>query len=173
VKASIYYTRVGDNLTIYCEDIVYEDDQRLDTHKILPREIGEHLANRIREDNGLIPEDAVIGRICKHYFTNQWFDILEFYDTDDRFLGYYSDIATPMEKKDGAYYLHDLVLDLWIYPEGRLKELDWDEFDQAVQRGQISLAHQQKAVETLRWLVAEARSGRFPGPYLFAKKTNG
>jgi predicted RNA-binding protein associated with RNAse of E/G family len=45
-------------------------------------------------------------------------------------------------------------------------ELDWDEFEEAVQAGLLAPELQQTAVETLRRMVAETQQGIFPGSYL-------
>lgn len=64
------------------------------------------------------------------------------------------------------YYLLDLMLDLWIAPDGSCKEMDWDEFDNAVRGKQITEVNQRAAVDTLRRMVDETRAGIFPWAYL-------
>ena len=87
---------------------------------------------------------------------------------ENHLLGYYCDIVTPLRKEGAEYYLDDLMLDLWIGPDGTLKEFDWDEFEQAYQQGQISPAQHQIAITTFDWIKEKAIAGSFPGDRLFA-----
>jgi predicted RNA-binding protein associated with RNAse of E/G family len=77
-------------------------------------------------------------------------------------LGYYSDIATPLRKVDGEYFLTDLMLDLWVFPDKTFREVDWDEFEDAVQNGLIAADLQEKALSTMNRLRAETGRGVFP-----------
>ena len=86
---------------------------------------------------------------------------------DDQLLGYYSDICTPLKKTgEGHYAATDLILDLWLSPSGLAKELDWDEYDHALQHNLITpdLAAQAKA--TLQQLINEAKQGIYPFTYI-------
>jgi predicted RNA-binding protein associated with RNAse of E/G family len=166
VQATIHYIRIGNDHSVYTETILHEDALRLVTESILPAAVGMKVANSIRRKNGLIDAGEIITKVRKFHFYQQWFDVIAFYGLDNRLLGYYSDVVTPLEKTDGEYFLYDLVLDLWIYPDGKLVELDWDELEDAVQRGLLTPQQQQKAVETMHWLVTEARKGSFPFQYI-------
>jgi predicted RNA-binding protein associated with RNAse of E/G family len=81
-------------------------------------------------------------------------------------LGYYCDIVTPLQKIGGDYYRTDLVLDLWVTPDLKLYELDWDEYEQVIEQGLMSIEQQEIARSTLERLKAEVATGRFPAEYI-------
>ena len=96
----------------------------------------------------------------------QYFTILEYRDTADQLLGHYCDVAAPLQKADDGYHLQDLVLDLWVAADGQTLELDWDEFEGALRAGLIPDDLGEKAADTLKWMEAEARTGRFPSAFI-------
>ena len=59
------------------------------------------------------------------------------------------------------------MLDLWLMPDlATYRELDWDEFEAAVQNGQIAANLQEKALSTMQRLRAEIGQGVFPSVYI-------
>lgn len=165
-RAIIRYYRYDCPPAIYDEGFIEDDGQRLRTLTILPTEIAARLAVSWIND-GLLPSGTVLYSLGKYHFYGEYFSILELYDPEGEVLGYYSDIATPLEKKeDSEYELHDLILDLWIFPNGRVKELDWDQFKQAERRGVIPHHLAVIARRTLSRLVREAQAGIFPKAYI-------
>jgi predicted RNA-binding protein associated with RNAse of E/G family len=59
----------------------------------------------------------------------------------------------------------DLYLDIWLYPDGRLLELDWDEFEEAIQKQVISSAQAALARSAMQRLVEEVEQGIYPAKY--------
>lgn len=163
--ATIHYTRPGKGLTLYTEGLVSDDGHCLHTYTVLPDEIRQNLSLVLRRD-GLIAPSQTIASIRKRYFYAEPFNLLEFRDTEERLAGYYSDIATLLVKQDGAYHLTDLFLDIWLAPDGTLHELDWDEFEEAIEQGVLTPEQQALAREAMARLVAEIASGRYPAHYL-------
>jgi hypothetical protein len=162
---TLHYTRPGKGLTVYTEGLVSDDGQRLHTYTVLPDEIRRDLSQALRRDH-LITPTQTIAAIRKRYFYNEPFNLLEFWDTEERLAGYYSDLTDLLVKRDDVYYLTDLFLDLWLTPEGTLHELDWDEFDEAVDQGVLTPEQATLARQTMARLVSEVASGRYPTHYL-------
>lgn len=165
-RAIIRYYRYNRPPAVYKEGFVQDDGRCLRTLTIIPPGIAARLAASWVAD-GLLPSGATIHSIKKHHFYSEYFTILELLDVNDKTLGYYSDIATPLEvNKDGEYELHDLMLDLWVFPDGSIRELDWDQFLVAERRRLIPGHLAAIARRTLRRLVQEVQSGRFPQEYI-------
>lgn len=70
---------------------------------------------------------------------------------------------TPLQRKGDEYFLTDLILDLWIFPD----DLDRDEFEKAVSSGLFPSSFEGDTRATLSGLKAEIEQGVFPKRYLF------
>ena len=162
---TIHYTRPGKGLTIYTEGLISDDGHCLHTYTVLPDDIRQNLSRALQRDN-LIAPTQTIGAIRKRYFYNEPFNLLEFWDTEERLAGYYSDLTTLLVKRDDGYHLTDLYLDIWLTPEGTLHELDWDEFEEAVEQNILTPEQQTLARRAMARLVAEVASGQYPTRYL-------
>ncbi len=166
MQVKINYARIGKETAIYTEGLVEDDGKRLRTFNIVPPEYQTPMSEGYWRE-GLIPPGQLIHSVAKYHFYNEHFDVLEFRDEDGILLGYYSDIATPLQKIDGEYFLTDLFLDLWIAPGlTAFRELDWDEFEAAIESGLLSADLQEKALSTMDRLRAEIRQGVFPLVYI-------
>jgi len=164
--ARIHFSRIGKAEVLYIEDLVYEDDTQILTHAHIPPEFRKVWAKDAWIQKGIMAHGEIVCEVRKHHFYNQWFDIIELLDANHRLIGYYCDVITPLVKQNGEYYLHDLILDLWVFPDGRLVELDWDEYYEAVQAGLMTPEEQKIAVKTLKRMVKETQQGIFPKRYL-------
>lgn len=164
--AIIHYYRYDRPPAVYKEGFVEDDGKCLRTFTLIPPEIAARLAASWIAD-GLLPSGATLHSLKKYHFYGEYFTILELLDLDGNPLGYYSDIATPLEKnQDGEYELHDLILDLWVFPDGSVRELDWDQFIVAERRRVIPGNLAAIARRTLQRLVRETHAGRFPVEYI-------
>jgi predicted RNA-binding protein associated with RNAse of E/G family len=162
----IEYIRPGKEITYYDEDFVAQDESCLRTFKQLPPEIVARLTRALQRDN-LIGPEAEVHSIRKVYFFDQAFNLLEFRDQNNALLGHYSDIGEPVIKLgENKFQMTDLYLDHWLYPEGRLLELDWDEFEEAIKLQIITPAQAELARATLARLVSEVKQGIYPAKYL-------
>jgi predicted RNA-binding protein associated with RNAse of E/G family len=166
MKAVIHFSRIGKGESLYVEELIRDDGVRLDTRSVLPPEARDVWRKSAWQKLGILADGPVVREVRKHHFYHEWFDIIELLDDQGGLLGYYCDVITPLRKVDGEYYLLDLLLDLWIFPDHRTIELDWDEFQEAARLQRITPEQQQKAVETLAWMVTEAQHGIFPERYL-------
>lgn len=165
-RAVIHYYRYNRPPAIYQEGFLEDDGRRLRTYTVIPPEFSSRLAASWVAD-GLLPAGTALHSLKKYMFYGEYFTILELFDSGGNVLGYYSDISTPLEKNhDDEYELRDLILDLWVFPDGRVKELDWDEFVLAERRQVISTRLAGIARRTLKRIVAETQAGKFPYAYI-------
>jgi predicted RNA-binding protein associated with RNAse of E/G family len=165
-SVTVNYHRPGKGLTVYQEELVFEDETCLRTFKVLPPETSDRLSAALATQ-GLARHGQRIQTIAKVYFFNEAFNLLEFRDELDELVGYYSDIGEPARKlRDGEYEMVDLFLDLWLYANGTLLELDWDEFDEAIANQVITPAQADLARTAMARLKAEFAQKIYPGKYL-------
>ena len=162
----IEYIRPGKGITYYEENLVSQDDVCLRTFKTLPPDIAEHLSSALRKQNLILPNQQVL-TIGKTYFFAEPFNLLEFRGADGSLLGYYSDIGEPtIQLTPNTFQMTDLYLDIWLFPDGRLLELDWDEFEEAIEHQVITPVQADLAREAMKRLVAEVKQGIYPSKYL-------
>ena len=160
------YIRPGKETTYYEEDFVAQDKICMRTYKTLPDNIVEHLSRALQSQN-LIKSHQRAAAISKTYFFTEPFNLLEFRDHDGTLLGHYSDIGEPvLQLSPNTYQMTDLYLDIWLHPDGRLLELDWDEFEAALQEQIITPTQAELARATMQRLVREAQQGIYPVKYL-------
>ncbi len=74
----------------------------------------------------LEPDDIFI----EYYFKNKWFNIFEIRGGKDNHLkGWYCNITEPPKISDNEIIFCDLLLDIFISPEGKITIADEDEFE--------------------------------------------
>jgi hypothetical protein len=83
-----------------------------------------------REDT---PVDGLVlrkgDRFVETYYDNRWYNIFEVYDpSSKRLKAWYCNIGWPAEFQDNLISYRDLALDLLVFPDGRQKVLDEEEF---------------------------------------------
>ncbi len=81
---------------------------------------------------GQYPDVRKGDRVLEWYFTQRWYNIMQFHDVSDGHLkGWYCNITRPSvfaETPDGPLvYWDDLALDVFVHPHGQLVILDADE----------------------------------------------
>lgn len=157
--------RPGKDKQRYLEHLLHIDSNRLVVDAPLTPSIREDFTLGLSR-NGLIPQGALVHSLKKYYFFNQYFSILEFRDPDGILLGYYSDIAAPLQTQGNEYAIVDWFLDLWIWPDGQFCLLDEDEFAVAVQDHLLTSSEADAARRTFAHLQIEAAAGRFPSEHL-------
>jgi predicted RNA-binding protein associated with RNAse of E/G family len=101
-----------------------------------------------RDDTNLL--DIVIkrnDRFLEAFFKDRWYNIFEIRDRDDdKLKGWYCDICKPAFITDYQISYADLALDLWVFPDGRKKVFDEDQFNQL----DLSESVRNKALESLK-----------------------
>jgi predicted RNA-binding protein associated with RNAse of E/G family len=81
-------------------------------------------------------------RFVEWYYADRWYNILEISSPDGTLKGWYCNIAEPAAIAAHAIRYRDLLLDLWVHPDGEMLPLDEDEFaaEQALTAEQRSRA---------------------------------
>lgn len=162
----VEYIRPGKEVTYYEEDFLAQDDICVRTFKTLPDDISARLSAALIQQQLIQPHQRV-GMISKTYFFVEPFNLLEFRKTDGSLLGFYSDIGEPaIRVSKNEIRMTDLFLDIWLYPDGKLLELDWDEFEEAIENKVISSAQAELARNAMQRLVTENNQGIYPARYV-------
>ncbi len=83
-------------------------------------------------------------RFIEYYYTDRWFNIFDISTPDGTRKGWYCNIAEPASIYNDRIEQIDLLLDVWVNPEGNPLLLDEDEFeaDTTLSDQQRSGAHQ-------------------------------
>ncbi len=71
------------------------------------------------------------GHILRRWdFPGKWFNFCQLIGRDGQTVGYYQDVQMPSVVTQSGLEAVDLVLDLWVWPDRKIKVLDADEFAQ-------------------------------------------
>lgn len=162
---TVEYVRPGKETSYYEETLLAENDEYIKTFKRLPKEIADNLTHGLRK-NQFIAEEESCGCITKIYFFHEYFDLLLFQDEQERVIGYYSDVGTPLTKTPNGFQMTDWFLDIWLSPDGTLFELDEDEFEEAISKNLFSAAEAEIARGAFNRLIQEVKDGIYPAAYL-------
>ena len=99
-------------------------------------------------------------RFVETYFIDRWFNIFEIHDAgDDHIKGWYCNVTRPARIEQGHIYAEDLALDLLVTPDGLVRVLDEDEFEE-MELGESDRKNALSALEELKQWV-KARKGPF------------
>jgi predicted RNA-binding protein associated with RNAse of E/G family len=85
-----------------------------------------------------------------------------YFDAQGRPLGTCVDLCTAPEREEEAWLATDLLLDIWISPEGRVTVRNEPAFEQALRQGLLLPAEAAQADQHCRELTAAIAKGRFP-----------
>ncbi len=67
-------------------------------------------------------------RFTEYYYTDRWFNIFDIAGADGRRKGWYCNVAQPAVIFEDHIEQIDLLLDVWVTPDGKPLILDEDEF---------------------------------------------
>jgi predicted RNA-binding protein associated with RNAse of E/G family len=135
-QVTIHLQRLGKPARSYVEELVSDDGVRVETFTRLPAAVSASLSAQFCQQ-GKIPPGSIIHSAAKTLFYHESYSIVVFRDAAGELLGCYCDIVTPLQKVGDDYVLTDLILDLWIAPDGVVQVLDEAEFQVAIQSGLI------------------------------------
>ncbi len=164
-EVTIEYIRPGKDVNQYVEDVIFEDDRCIKTFKEFPDDTAKRLTLSL-QSNGFITKQQTTTCISKVYFFAEHFNVLQFQDQNRQTIGYYSDVGTPLIKTATGYQMTDWFLDIWLTPEGKLFELDLDEFEVAMANQLLTAQEGQIARDTFARLIDEVKRGIYPNAYL-------
>ena len=168
MDVTIHYRRLSARgTTLFREGFVADDSRRLTTYSIVREAERISLAKGFWRDSMLAP-GRLLGAVRKHYYYNEYFDVLAFYDTGGELAGYYCDIVTPLQKVGAEYFLTDLFLDYWLVPGQPPRALDEDEFSSVVGQGLLNAEQIERARATFSRVREEIGAGIFPQRYIAA-----
>jgi predicted RNA-binding protein associated with RNAse of E/G family len=68
-------------------------------------------------------------RFTEYYYTDRWYNIFDIARADGVRKGWYCNVAQPARISDSEIEQIDLLLDVWVDPQGRATVLDEDEFE--------------------------------------------
>jgi hypothetical protein len=68
-------------------------------------------------------------RFREWFYRDRWYNIFEIAESGGALKGWYCNIAEPATITEKEIRCRDLLLDLWVAPEGKTLILDEDEFD--------------------------------------------
>jgi predicted RNA-binding protein associated with RNAse of E/G family len=166
MQVNIHYTRLSASGTIsFCEGLVADNGQRLTTYVVLTEAERLQMSQACWKSS-MLPHGYLLGSLRKHYYYGEFFTVLECFNLEGKLAGYYSDIATPLQKVGDDYYLTDLFLDYWLAPGQPPLALDEDEFDEAVGAGVLTTEQIACARSTFARLREEIAAGVFPQQYI-------
>ncbi|MGH2346155.1 MAG: DUF402 domain-containing protein [Chloroflexota bacterium] len=109
-------------------------------------------------------------RFLEYYYPGRGYAIWQIERPDGGLKGWYCNISTPVEEAAGTLSFRDLLLDLLVYPDGRMVVLDRDEFEAAQGEG-LDRAEAAGAEAALAEVRAMARAGA--PPFRFAAARHG
>lgn len=96
-------------------------------------------------------------------FLDRGYKLGRFYDMDGQFLYWYCDIIEVVyEALSDTYTMNDLLLDIKIFPDGRVILLDAEELAQAIEEGLVTTQQASISLRTLDGLLKMIYSGNFP-----------
>jgi len=98
------------------------------------------------------------------YFLNRGFKVSKFYDHEDHLISWYCDIIqTDLRTENGedVYTFTDLLADVVVYPDGRVRVVDLDELADAQRDHLITPDELQAALRHLDKLLSIIYKGAF------------
>lgn len=101
----------------------------------------------------------------EYYLPNRWFSIWQIGGTYQRPLkGWYCNVCTPFVLEGGTLTFTDLVLDVFVHPDGRYEVLDEDELVELEEHGaeQLTAGRAAEARAAVGEIVAMVEEQRFP-----------
>ena len=99
---------------------------------------------------------------CSCYFLNQGFKVSKFFKQDGSLLYWYCDIVDyEWNEERTKLVVTDLLADVILYPDGKLRVLDLDELAEAFERGLLSPEKMVACMQRLNHLLEYIYKDRF------------
>ena len=156
-RVRIHYRRPPDLAQVFDQAVVLERDDVIVT---LADKID--FAPPMRIDGAVTLEHG--SSVVWFTFPGAWHDIGRFHTADGTFTGYYANVLTPVEIDGRTWNTTDLYLDVWLTPDGAVRVLDEEEFDEAVGRELVDPETAERARAEASSLVRRAEAGTWPPP---------
>ncbi len=94
-------------------------------------------------------------RFVEWFFSDRWYNIFEVHAAHGALKGWYCNVAEPAVITDDTITCRDLLLDLWVMPDGATHVLDEDEFAADTTINEWTRQRAQAALDELLRLVHE------------------
>ncbi|MEM3396985.1 MAG: DUF402 domain-containing protein [Thermoplasmata archaeon] len=107
---------------------------------------------------------VVIDRSCRAFcadFIGKPYEILVVLDKENALRGYYVNINRKIERQENKIFVHDLFLDIWVFPDMKWQVLDEEEFEAAREKGLLPEEDVELARQTLKEFLEKIDSGEF------------
>lgn len=88
----------------------------------------------------------------------------KYFDPAGRPVGIQVDVCGPLTIEPEEWSTVDLLLDLWIDPDGRVTVRNEEQFERAVATGELAPEEASHAEAHIRQLTLQTAQGRFPPP---------
>jgi hypothetical protein len=131
--------------------------------------VGDILVERVIWDESTAPARpgagmaAAPGQIWFRFWLLREQQIVEkYFDAAGRHLGTQVDVCMPLVLEEESWFTHDLLLDIFIAPDGQVTVRNEAAFEAAVAAGTLSPEEQERAEQHVRVLTAAIAQGRFP-----------
>ena len=96
------------------------------------------------------------------YFLKEGLKVSKFYQTDDSLLYWYIDIVEfDIDEAQKTLTFTDLLADVIIYPDGRMKVVDLDELAEALERNLITKEQMTSCLRNLNHLLTMVYRDKF------------
>lgn len=96
------------------------------------------------------------------YFLREGYKVSKFLYENDDLLYWYCDIMDyEKHPNENAWIFRDLLADVLVYPDGFVKVVDLDEFEEALENGSITVEDVKRALKSLDKLLRIIYSGDF------------
>ena len=95
------------------------------------------------------------------YFIKEGYKVSKFLCEDDSLLYWYCDIFDIEKGKDNELIFRDLLADVLVYPDGFVKVVDLDEFEEALTKGALGIEDVKHALKSLNNLLSIIYASRF------------
>ena len=99
-------------------------------------------------------------RFVEWFFTDRWYNFFEVHAPNGTLKGWYCNVGEPATIGADTIAYRDLLLDLWVAPDGATRVLDEDEFAADTTLDEQTREHARAALDELLRLVRE-RAGPF------------
>ncbi len=96
------------------------------------------------------------------YFLQEGYKVSRFLRSDNSLVYWYCDIIDyEYREEDNAYIFRDLLADVMVMPDGFVKVVDLDEFEQALEAGTLDGMDVRRALRSLSKLLNIIYDGHF------------
>jgi predicted RNA-binding protein associated with RNAse of E/G family len=165
-RVSITLARIGKPARTFREALIDDDGRRLLTETTPSDEICRSTTAEL-SDHGWIDGMTSVRVVRKIAYYDRPYNIVAFLDSARRPLGYYVDVITPLQRLgDMTSHMTDLIVDVWIRPDGRTEVLDLGELEEAVASGLVSTDLADEIRRHLNRLLDDVEADRFRSGYL-------